>query len=154
MEQIKGTDLTEVIKTVAQMTEERMKAQVKPEIVEIYGTPHYRDLHGDMVPVGKPEPDAGVMPQTFQTFTLQGLVDWIKADVDKLFTQDKPAALVSVTCGCMARSKERRGGGPRWRTAPTARLVSPSIPLWTLKRWQLPCMRPLSRTRPGTRCWA
>ena len=96
MEQIKGTDLTEVIKTGAQMTEERMKAQVKPEIVEIYGIPHYRDLHGDMVPVGKPEPDAGVMPQTFQTFTLQGLVDWIKADVDKLFTQDKPAALVSV----------------------------------------------------------
>lgn len=96
MEEIKGTDLTEVIKTVAQMTEERMKAQVKPEIVEIYGTPHYRDLHGDMVPVDKPEPDAGVMPQTFQTFTLQGLVDWIKADADKLFTKDKPAALVSV----------------------------------------------------------
>lgn len=27
MEEIKGTDLTEVIKTVAQMAEERMKAQ-------------------------------------------------------------------------------------------------------------------------------
>lgn len=97
MEEIKGTDLTEVIKTVAQMTEERMKAQAKSEIVEIYSVPHYRDKYGDLVPVAKPEPDAGVMPQTFQTFTLQGLVDWIKADVDKLFTQDKPAALVSVT---------------------------------------------------------
>lgn len=96
MEEIKGTDLTEVIKTVAQMTEERMKAQVKPEIVEIYGVPHYRDPHGDLVPVTKPTPDVGVMPQTFQTFTLKGLVDWIKADVDKLFAKDKPAALVSV----------------------------------------------------------
>lgn len=96
MEQIKGTDLTEVIKTVAQMTEERMKAQVKPEIVEIYGTPHYRDQHGDMVPVDKPVPDDMVMPDIFGAFTLQGLVDWIKADVDKLFGKDKPAALVSV----------------------------------------------------------
>lgn len=96
MEQIKGTDLTEVIKTVAQMTEERMKAQVKPEIVEIYGVPHYRDQHGDMVPVDKPDPDDVVMPDIFGAFTLQGLVDWIKADVDKMFTQGKPAALVNV----------------------------------------------------------
>ena len=100
MEEIKGTDLTEVIKTVAQMAEERMKAQAKPEIVEIYGVPHYRDEHGNLVPVAKPRPNAAVTPACFDTFTLQGLVDWIKADVDRMFTPDKPAALVSVDSPC------------------------------------------------------
>ena len=132
MEQIKGTDLTEVIKTVEQMTEERMKAQVKPEIVEIYGVPHYRDLNGDMVPVDKPEPDEGVMPQMVRTFTLQGLVDWIKADVDKLFTQDKPAALVSVASPHeVVVYGSLTGDAMRRPTLARCSYVAPDIPLET-----------------------
>ena len=131
MEQIKGTDLTEVIKTVAQMTEERMKAQVKPEIVEIYGTPHYRDLHGDILPVDKPEPDEGVMPQTFRAFTLKGLVDWIKADVDKLFTQDNPAALVSVASPHEVVYGALTGDAMRRPMLARCSYAAPDIPLET-----------------------
>ena len=36
-------------------------------------------------------------PCTFESFTLNGLIDWIKADTDKLFVAEKPTAIVRVT---------------------------------------------------------
>lgn len=99
MEIMKSTDLAQLALTLinigADAQEARIRANEEPKVVMAYGRQHlFRD--GKLTLIDEPEPVREYYPDVFRPFTLDGLVDWLKADTDKFFTPDHPAALVVV----------------------------------------------------------
>lgn len=92
-------NFSELAKTLvnigAEAQEARIRANEEPKVVKVYERPYlYKD--GELELIDEPEPITEYPPDEFTAFTLDGLVDWLKADTDKFFTADKPAALVVV----------------------------------------------------------
>lgn len=94
-----GTNLTETVKLIASLGERAANAENKaknePTIVDLHDRKyHYRD--GRLLEIEQPDPLPEYYPEPFTTFTLDGFIDWIKADTDKLFAGQIPPALVVV----------------------------------------------------------
>lgn len=64
-----------------------------PKLLDMFGRKYFFD-HKSCAFVEIEEPE--YYPETFRPFTLDGLVEWIKADTDKLFVKENPPALVVV----------------------------------------------------------
>lgn len=93
-------DMFEVAKLVSELTREAQTEKDKntkdPVIKELYGR-QYLFYNGRLQEIELPEPAVEYYPDNFTASTLDGLIEWIKADTDKLFGYDNPAALVVVT---------------------------------------------------------
>lgn len=92
-------NLAELAKTLvdigADAQDARNRAEVEPKVVKVYDRPYlFKD--GKLELIEEPEPLTDYPPDVFRPFTLDGLVEWLKADTDKFFTSDRPAALVVV----------------------------------------------------------
>ncbi len=94
-----ATNLTETARFIADLSfraaNAEHKASTEPTIIDLYGR-KYHFLDGRLQEIKLPEPFTEYAPETFRAFTLDGLIDWIKADTDKLFVPENPAALVVV----------------------------------------------------------
>lgn len=100
MDQITNTtNLTETARFISELSlraaDAEHKANTEPTIVDLYGR-KYHFTNGCLLEIELPEPLPEYTPETFRAFTLDGLIDWIKADTDKLFVPENPAALVVV----------------------------------------------------------
>lgn len=97
MEQM--TNLTDTVKYIATLGERTANAENKakkdPCLVELYGR-QYLYQNDTLREVPQPEPLPEYYHEMFRSVTLDGLIDWIKADTDKLFTLEAPPALVVV----------------------------------------------------------
>lgn len=71
------------------------EAQQKP-IIETIDDHHYVFFDGTMTRIKPIPPEDGPQPETFVAFSLNGLVDYIKTDVDGLFNADGIRHIVSV----------------------------------------------------------
>ncbi len=98
-QQYKGTDIKEVATFVQALTERAVKAEHANELPHIFSANGedyiWRGNMYQKMPEANPKPVR--TPDTFIAYTLDGLIDWIKADTDKLFTAENPPALVVVT---------------------------------------------------------
>ena len=98
-QQYKGTDIKEVATFVQALTERAVKAEHANELPHIFSANGedyiWRGNVYQKMPEAKPKPVR--TPDTFIAYPLDGLIDWIKADTDKLFTAENPPALVVVT---------------------------------------------------------
>ena len=133
LEMIRSENLANLAKTLidigADAKEARIRAEEEPKVVMVYDRPHlYKDGELEEIPV--PEPVREYRPDVFTPYTLQGLIDWLKADTDKLFTPDKPAALVVVESpNCVSVYSELRGSRKERVKYAECRYNSPRIPL-------------------------
>lgn len=94
-----GTNLTDTVNLIASLGERAAnaenKAKEEAKIIDLYGRKYlFRD--GRLIEVQKPEPLPEYSPDQFVAFTLDGLIDWVKADTDKLFDSQNPKAMVVV----------------------------------------------------------
>ena len=99
LKMIPNENFSELARTLvdigADAKEARIRADEQPKVVELFGRP-FLYKNGELEPVDEPEPLMEYKPDLFTPFTLAGLVDWLKADTDKFFSKDHPAALVVV----------------------------------------------------------
>lgn len=72
------------------------EAKDAPVITEIEGS-QYVFFRGQIKRIDKVEPDEEKHPAAFETFSLNGLVDFIKTDVDSLFADKDRRHIVRVT---------------------------------------------------------
>lgn len=132
-EAAKDNGLAATVKLIASLGERtkaaESKAESTPTIVELYGRYYlYRD--GRLTEIDQPEPLREYYPEAFEAFTLGGLVNWIKADTDRLFTPDKPKAMVVVTSPTTVRVfSEAKGARQRRILLASCQYQAPDIPL-------------------------
>ena len=96
---VEKQDMYEVAKLVSDLTREAQAQKDKnnePDIKEIYGR-KYLWHNGRLEEIEQPDPLPEYYPDEFVASTLDGLIEWIKADTDKLFDYENPKALVVVT---------------------------------------------------------
>lgn len=101
LKMIPEENLANLARTLVNIGADAMEARIranedpKNKIVTVHERP-YLFQDGQLDPIPMPDPEREIKPDVFTAYTLQGLVDWLKADTDRFFTQDKPAALVVV----------------------------------------------------------
>lgn len=92
-------NIYDVAKLVSDLTREAQVYkdinETTPVIKEVYGR-QYLYARGELQEIEQPEPLDEYYPEKFVAATLNGLIDWIKADNDKLFADYNPKALVVV----------------------------------------------------------
>ena len=96
---VEKQDMYEVAKLVSDLTREAHAEKDKkkdPTIVEVYDR-KYLYRNGQLEEIEIPDPLPEYYPDEFVASTLDGLIEWIKADTDELFDYEKPKALVVVT---------------------------------------------------------
>lgn len=88
---------TELMNYVYQQASTLEKACLESEmkLVDIGGTPHYWDRSARRyVPVVAPVPEDAPVPEPYTFFTLDGIVDYIKANVEGLIPSDSEDDLI------------------------------------------------------------
>lgn len=83
-----------LMKATAQ-SEQKLRDEVEnhPKLFDFFNRKYFFDRdERRFIEIEEPE----YFPETFKAFTLDGLVEWIKADTDKLFVKENPPALVVV----------------------------------------------------------
>ena len=115
-----------LIKTGVQLQE----AKEKPEVLEINGGV-YAFFGGRMNRMERVLPDDPPEPSTVQVFSLNGLVDMIRADVDGMFSYDKPTHIVRVT------------------DETTVEVLSPALGVHRSRHRRILCKAPVPRIRFG-----
>lgn len=85
-------------KTVEKLIDHGRKlaeAEFTPQIVEMYGRKYFWSLDSKDYEIAA-IPQDGPKPDIFMAYSLQGLVDYIKTDVNDWFLETNPTAIVSV----------------------------------------------------------
>lgn len=113
-----NTDFTKTAQYIAELGEKVAKAEYdaknEPTVVDLYSS-KYHYYNGRFTEISQPALPREYYPRCFSPFTSDGLIDWIKADTDKLFSAENPPALVvvdsptrvSVTSHAQGASKDR-----------------------------------------------
>lgn len=88
---------TELVRYLYERASELEKARLEGErkLVDIGGTPHYWDRKDQRyVPVFAPVPDDGPVPSPYCFFTLDGVIDYIKTNVEGLIPDTPDTKLI------------------------------------------------------------
>ena len=106
------------------------EANEKPEVLEINGGV-YAFFGGRMNRMERVLPDDLPEPQSVQVFSLNGLVDMIRADVDGMFAEDQSTHIVRVT------------------DETTVEVISPALGMHRSRYRRILCKAPVPRIRFG-----
>lgn len=88
--------VAELVSSLARAAQAEKDKKNEPTIVEVHDR-KYLYRNGQLEEIEIPDPLPEYYPDEFIASTLDGLIEWIKADTDKLFDYEKPKALVVVT---------------------------------------------------------